>query len=449
MDRVLMRDLAAWKNSPQRKPLLLDGPRRVGKTSLVKEFGRRYFRHTAYVDLAESPGMRQVFEEDYDIRRVLLSINAETGAEITPDTLIILDEIQEAPKVISALKSFQEYTPRYPVIASGTLSGTVFRQSLSYPVGKIDRLRLHPLSFYEFLNATGDEGLAKLLDAGDWPLISAFRDRFEFALKNYFFVGRIPECVKVFTETRDYGKVRSTQRGVLSLYEEDFGKRFKGKEADTARLIWRSIPGQLAKKNKKFVFSEARKHSRAADFESVCHTLSESGVMTRVPRVSKPSLPLSAFEEPHAYKLFLPDVGLLNAASSIDARVILEENRLFRELLGGLTQQYVCQQLISESSYKPRFYLSENGRYAMDFMIHAGNEVFPIEVTADVNPKSKRLRAYFDQYHPAKAIRFSLADYRDDGWRINIPLFAMHTALTHKAPGFSPRAQAPDPGAKL
>lgn len=449
MDRELMQDLVKWKNSPRRKPLILQGARQVGKTWLMKEFGRRFYKHTAYVNLDNNPRMQKVFEQDFDIDRILLSINAETHVEITPETLIILDEVQESPMAISSLKYFCENAPQYSVITAGSLLGIALHKGISYPVGKVNTLQLHPLSFYEFLNATGDEGLANLLEQGDWPTISAFHDRFEFALKNYYFVGGMPECVEIFTETKDYGMVRSSQNDLLSLYEADFGKHIPTKDFALARLIWHAIPGQLAKENKKFFFGQVKKNSRAKDFEQACQWLLDCGLITRVPRITKPAVPMSAYIEENVYKLFFLDIGLLTAISSLDARSILEGNRLFTEFKGGLTEQYVCQQLISDSSYKPYYFTSENDRYEMDSMIQIENEVTPIEVKAEVNLKSKSLRAYYDKYHPNKCIRISMDDYIDQDWLVNIPLFAMHTALTHKAPGFSPRAQAPAPGAKL
>ena len=396
----------------------------------MKEFGRRFYKRTAYVNLDNNPVMQRVFEQDFNIDRILLAINAETQVKISAeDTLIILDEVQESPMAISALKYFCENAPQYSVIAAGSLLGIALHAGISYPVGKVNTLRLCPLSFYEFLKATGDEGLAELLDRADWATINAFHERFEFALKNYYVVGGMPEAVDAFAGTKDYSVVRAVQDDLLSLYEADFGKHVPAETLALTRLIWHAIPAQLAKENKKFFFGQVKRGSRARDFEQACRWLIDCGLIAKVPRIAKPAIPMAAYEEENAYKLFFLDVGLLAAVSALDARSILEGGRLFTEFKGALTEQYVCQQLISDSSCRPCYFTSENGRYEMDFMIQVGNEVIPVEVKAETNLKSKSLRAYYDKHHPSRAVRISMSDYIEQDWVVNVPLFGMHAAF--------------------
>ena len=427
MERHLLHELKRWKDSPHRKPLILKGARQVGKTWLMREFGKRYYQKVAYVNFDNNPRMQQVFTEDFSIDRLLLAINAETGVAITPeDTLIIFDEIQEAPKAIASLKYFCEEAASYHIVAAGSLLGVAIHGGDSFPVGKVNTLRVYPMTFVEFLYAVGEDGLATLLEQGDWKLIDTFQDKFTTWLKNYYYVGGMPEAVKIFAETRDYQSVRSMQSELTEMYEADFGKHVDARELPRVRMVWNAIPVQLAKENKKFFFGQVKKGARARDWETAIEWLLDCGLITRVHRVTKPAVPLKAYQEMNAYKLFFLDVGLLGAISGIDARSLLEGNRLFVEFKGALTEQYVCQQLIADKGYEPFYFSSESNKYEIDFMLQNGHDVIPVEVKAEHNVRAKSLRAYVEKHKPAKAVRLSMNNYRQEEWLINIPLFAIH-----------------------
>jgi predicted AAA+ superfamily ATPase len=427
LERRLMKKLIEWKDSPRRKPLILKGARQVGKTWLMKNFGRQYYQKTAYINFDHNERMKNVFSLDFSIDRILLAINAETGVKVTPgDTLIIFDEIQEAPNAITALKYFAENGSEYHVMAAGSLLGMAIHEGVSFPVGKVNILTLHPMSFYEFLKALGEESLAGLLDRKMWDMITAFRDKFIFWLKNYYFIGGMPEAVQLFTETKDYESVRELQKELLTLYEADFGKHIKDRELPRVRMVWNAIPGQLAKENRKFFFGQVKKGARAKDFEMAIQWLQDCGLITKVSRVTKPAIPLKAYEEETAYKLFFLDVGLLSAISSLDARALLEGNRAFTEFKGALTEQYVCQQFICDTLYEPYYFTSESNKYELDFMVQKGMDVLPVEVKAETNVHAKSLRAYYDKYHPVITWRLSMNDYEEQEWVTNIPLYAVH-----------------------
>ena len=427
MERHLLHELKRWKDSPHRKPLILKGARQVGKTWLMREFGKRYYQKVAYVNFDNNPRMQQVFTEDFSIDRLLLAINAETGVAVTPeDTLIIFDEIQEAPKAIASLKYFCEEAASYHIVAAGSLLGVAIHGGDSFPVGKVITLRMYPMTFVEFLYAVGEDGLATLLEQGDWKLIDTFQDKFTAWLKNYYYVGGMPEAVKIFAETRDYQSVRRMQSELTEMYEADFGKHVDARELPRVRMVWNAIPVQLAKENKKFFFGHVKKGARARDWETAIEWLLDCGLITRVHRVTKPAVPLKAYQEMNAYKLFFLDVGLLGAISGIDARSLLEGNRLFVEFKGALTEQYVCQQLIADKGYEPFYFSSESNKYEIDFMLQNGHDVIPVEVKAEHNVRAKSLRAYVEKHKPAKAVRLSMNNYRQEEWLINIPLFAIH-----------------------
>lgn len=430
MEREFMKQLLLWKNNPRRKPLMIKGARQVGKTWLMKEFGRQYYQKVAYVNFDNNSRMKQVFAQDFDLSRILLAINAETGVRVTPkDTLLIFDEVQEAPMAISSLKYFCENAPEYHVIAAGSQLGTAIHQGVSFPVGKVNTLHLYPLSFFEFLKACGEDGLAGLLKQKDPILLSSFHDRFVTCLKNYYFVGGMPEVVSVFAEQQDFTAVRRLQQELLEMYEADFGKHIPEKDLMRVRMIWNAIPMQLAKENKKFFFGQVKKGGRAKEFELGTQWLLDCGLISKVNRVTKPAIPLKAYQEQNVYKLFFLDIGLLSASSGLDAKVLLEGSRVFTEFKGALTEQYVCQQLLSDTPYQPYYFTSENGRYEIDFMIQQGDEPMPLEVKAEQNVHARSLRAYYDKYQPSKTIRLSMNDYRLQDWVENIPLFAIHAFL--------------------
>lgn len=430
MERALMKKLVGWKDSPVRKPLILKGARQVGKTWLMQEFGKKYFKKTAYVNFDHNPVMQHIFDQDFDIRRILMAINIETGVVVTPrDTLIIFDEVQEAPAAISALKYFCENGPEYPVIAAGSMLGVALHEGISYPVGKVNTLSLYPLSFYEFLMAQGEEGLARLFDDRDMEMMNAFHDKYVTALKNYYYTGGMPEIVRFFSENKDYAAVRKMQEELLEMYEADFSKHMNPRELPRVRMVWHAIPAQLAKENKKFFFGQVKKGARAKDFEMAVEWLMDCGLITRVNRVTKPAVPLKAYAEENAYKLYFLDAGLLGALSGLDAKSILEGNRIFTEFKGALTEQYVCQQMIADRDLTLFYMLSENGRYEIDFLVQHEGNVVPIEVKAGQTVHAKRLRAYCEKYAPSLAVRLSMNPCEKQDHLLNMPLYGVHCLL--------------------
>lgn len=426
MERTAMEALVKWNGKKNRKPLILKGARQVGKTWLMKEFGKRYFKYTAYVNFDNNERMRDVFESDYNIDRILMAVNIETGVKIVPgETLIIFDEIQETPKAIASLKYFCEEAPEYAVIAAGSLLGVAIHKGVSFPVGKVDTIQLNPLSFREFLAAVGEEGLARLIERKEYDLMSAFREKYIDWLKKYYYIGGMPEVVSSFAEEKDFGEVRYLQKQIIEMYENDFSKHTTEQELPRIRMVWNSVPMQLAKENKKFLFGKIKEGARAKDFEIAIGWLQDCGLITKVYRVNKPAMPLKAYIEFSAFKLYLLDVGLLSAMSNLDARTILEGNRIFTEFKGALTEQYVLQQLIADTEYVPYYFTETKSEGKIDFMIQKGMDIIPFEVKAEENLRAKSLKCFCEKYEPREAIRTSMSDYKQQDWLTNIPLWAI------------------------
>lgn len=426
MERFLMDDLVGWKNSVRRKPLVLNGARQVGKTWLLMEFGARHFESVAYVNLDNNLGLASQFDVGYDLPRILLMIQAECGQRVIPGkTLVVLDEVQECPKALTSLKYFCENAPELAVAAAGSLLGITFHEGTGYPVGKVDMLDLHPLSFREFLDATGNPMLREVVDSGDKQLLGSLAAKFRELLKQYYFVGGMPEAVVTFVESADLSAVRAVQEGVLFGYERDISKHLGAAGAERALSAWRSLPAHLGQENKKFVFGHIGEGARARDYRSAITWLTQAGIATRVPRVSKPGVPLSAYADESAFKLFSLDVGLLCALSRLDASSIVDGNALFTEFRGALTEQYVCQQLVSDCNLSPCYWSAENSRGEVDFLVQRGGRVYPIEVKAEENLRSKSLRAFSGRYPGTVPRRFSLSGFCDQGWMRNVPLYAI------------------------
>ncbi len=426
MERFLMDDLVGWKNSVRRKPLVLNGARQVGKTWLLMEFGARHFESVAYVNLDNNLGLASQFDVGYDLPRILLMIQAESGQRVIPGkTLVVLDEVQECPKALTSLKYFCENAPELAVAAAGSLLGITFHEGTGYPVGKVDMLDLHPLSFREFLDATGNPMLREVVDSGDKQLLGSLAAKFRELLKQYYFVGGMPEAVATFVESADLSAVRAVQEGVLFGYERDISKHLGAAGAERALSAWRSLPAHLGQENKKFVFGHIGEGARARDYRSAITWLTQAGIATRVPRVSKPGVPLSAYADESAFKLFSLDVGLLCALSRLDASSIVDGNALFTEFRGALTEQYVCQQLVSDCNLSPCYWSAENSRGEVDFLVQRGGRVYPIEVKAEENLRSKSLRAFSGRYPGTVPRRFSLSGFCDQGWMRNVPLYAI------------------------
>lgn len=428
MKRYAMRELAAWKDRPNRKPLLLKGARQVGKTWLMKEFGKQYFSKVAYVTFYNNQRMKRVFDDDYDIERILMNVNIETKVEVTPgDTLIIFDEIQEAPRALESLKYFCENAPEYAIVAAGSLLGVAIHEGVSFPVGKVDTLDLHPLSFREFLEAMGEVPLAEVIASANYRLMADNSSKYIHWLKNYYYVGGMPEVVAYFAQHKDYQEVRRLQKSILEQYEDDFGKHAISTSLARIRMVWNAIPMQLAKENKKFFFGQIKKGARLKDFEIAIEWLLDCGLITKVNRVSKPAVPLKAYIDFAAFKLFLLDVGLLGAMSDLDAETILEGSDIFTEFKGALTEQFVLQEFVAETEYTPYYYATDSATFEMDFMIQKGKAVVPVEVKAEVNQRARSMKAYCQKYAPDYAIRLSMKDYRKEEWLTNVPLYAVKT----------------------
>jgi len=406
--------------------MILKGARQVGKTWLMKEFGKRYFKYTAYINFDNNKHMKDVFETDYDIERILMAVNIASGTKIVPgETLIIFDEIQENSKAIASLKYFYENAPEYIIIAAGSLLGVAIHKGVSFPVGKVDTLELNPLSFKEFLYAVGEDGLVNLMRTTDKELVKAYREKYIDWLKKYYYIGGMPEVVASFVDNKDFGEVRYLQKKIIEMYEDDFGKHTTEHELPRIRMVWNSIPMQLAKENKKFFFGKIKEGARAKDFELAIEWLQDCGLIKKVYNISKPHVPLKAYIEFSAFKLFLLDIGLLGALSELDALSILDGNAVFVEFKGALTEQYVHQQLVADTEYTPYYYSETKSEGEIDFIVQKGRTVIPIEVKAEENLRAKSLRVYCEKYSPEKAIRTSMSDYREQEWMVNVPLYLL------------------------
>ena len=424
MHRNIIQALHQWKNKAKRKPLIIRGARQVGKTWAMRHFGAEAFAQTAYINFDHNPRMQALFAGDYDIGRLLLGLKIESGVDIQAEnTLLIFDEIQEVPSALSCLKYFHENAPQYPIIAAGSLLGVSLHQQSSFPVGKVEFLPLYPMDYREFLIALGQKDLAQLLDSRDWPLITAMKSRYIELLRQYHYVGGMPEVVQTYLDTQNLDEVRQIQRDLLLAYEQDFSKHIPDSQTvQRVRAIWQAIPQQLAKENKKFIYAQMQKGARSKDYETALQWLKDSGLVHIVPRIKKPHLPLAAYQD-NAFKLYSLDIGLLAAQNQLDAATLLEGNRIFTEYKGALAEQYVLQQLIATQDQPVYYWATEKGTAEVDFVLQRGQSVIPIEIKAEENLKAKSLKTYVEQYQPQQAIRYSMADYREQDWMVNVPLY--------------------------
>ena len=426
MFRSIIEKMVQWKDSKNRKPLVLWGARQTGKTWAMKEFGKTHFEDCVYVSLYNNSKIAKIFEPDYDVRRILNALEIELRVKIVPEkTLLIFDEIQSAPKVLESLKYFCEDCPEYAVVVAGSLLGVAIHEGISFPVGKINELWLHPMSFSEFLIALGDERLAAYIDNPENAEVNEFADLYRERLKQYYIVGGMPEVVNSFRENQDYDACREIQNSILNQYEGDFGKHVDPRELPRIRMVWNSLPLQLAKENRKFFFGQIKKGARSKDFEIAIQWLLDCGLVHKVNMVSKPGMPLMAYAELDFFKIYMIDVGLLAAKSELDVSSVLNGNRIFTEFKGALTEQYVLQELLAEKPYTPFYYASEKSTYEVDFLIQKKGNVVPIEVKAEENLKAKSLRFFVDKFKPSTAIRTSMSLFRKQEWMVNVPLWAV------------------------
>lgn len=424
-----MNDLIRWRNKKRRKPLIIHGARQVGKTWIMKEFGRRYYKNIAYINFDNNQRMENTFASDYDLSRILSALKIECGQNIEPEeTLIIFDEIQEVPKAMTALKYFCENAPQYHIVAAGSLLGMAMHEGTSFPVGKVDFLHLYPFNFFEFLNAVGESDLAELLSGNDYELINSFATKTSDWLRKYYYVGGMPEVIEVFLETDDMKEVRRIQNELLLYYENDFSKHAPVDQLPRIQMVWNSIPAQLAKENRKFVYGVIREGARAKDFELAIQWLADYGLIHKSICVSKPGMPLISYMEQSSFKMFMLDVGLLAAKTNLSAKTLLEGNRVFEEFKGSLTEQYVAQELVARS-IDLYYYSTKNSSGEIDFIVQREDYIIPVEVKAEENLKAQSLKAFCRKYEPEIAIRSSMSGYREEAWMKNIPLYMIASYL--------------------
>lgn len=426
MQRNLLNDLVKWKSSSRRKPLIIEGARQVGKTWIMKEFGRTAYKDTAYINFDANRQMEQLFTPDLDVRRILLGLEIYIGRKIIPgETLIIFDEIQEVPLALSALKYFQENASEYHIVCAGSLLGIALHGGTSFPVGKVDFLQLYPLSYGEFLRAIGKEQYADLLEQRDFKMITSFKQTYIDLLRQYYYVGGMPEVVSHFAENQDFNVVREIQKEILSAYEQDFSKHAPNEIVPKIRMVWSSIPSQLAKENKKFLYGLVREGGRAKDYETAIMWLADCGLVHKVSRVNGSGLPLKAYEDLKAFKLFLVDVGLLGCMTRVSRRTLLDGNELFNQFKGALTEQFVCQELQTQRGLSCYYYTNERGNCEIDFVVDNGDVVTPLEAKAETNLKAKSLRSYREKFSPVLSLRCSMADYKQEENLLNLPLYCI------------------------
>ncbi len=422
MYRYALEQLYKWKESKYRKPLIIEGARQVGKTWLMLEFGRLSYSDTVYINFDSNQQMSELFDVNLDTERLILGIELYAGRKINAhNTLIIFDEAQEVPKALSSLKYFYENAPQYHIICAN--GGT------SFPVGKVDFLKLYPLSFKEFLMACGKERFAELLTKRDFDMIDSFKQIYIDVIKHYYFVGGMPEAVLRFSENKDFNEVRAIQKRILAAYEQDFSKHAPYELVPKIRMLWNSIPSQLARENKKFIYGLVREGARAKDFETAIMWLSDCGLVHKISRISAPSLPLCAYEDLKAFKLFVVDIGLLGCMVGLSARTLLDGNALFVEFKGALAEQYVAQQLATIPDLRIHYYTNDRGSCEIDFVISDGERVIPVEVKAEVNLKAKSLKTYIEKYSPAVSVRTSMAGYKKEERLLNLPLYTIEEIL--------------------
>ena len=433
MKRTVMKKLLNWKNSPYRKPLILKGVRQVGKTWVLKEFGRQYYENTAYFNFDENEEYRQFFETTKDVERILQNLMLAGGQKIFPGkTLIIFDEVQDCPKVINSMKYFYENAPEYHIACAGSLLGIALAKPSSFPVGKVNFMQIDPMTFTEFLMANGDENLAAYLDSIDTPepLPDAFFNPLYEKLKMYYVTGGMPESVLMWTEARDVDAMQESLAGIIGAYDRDFAKHPNVSEFPKISMVWKSIPSQLARENKKFLYKVIKEGARAREYENALQWLADARLVHKIYRSSAPGLPIAAYDDLSAFKIYLADVGLLRRLSMLAPTAFGEGNRLFTEFKGALTENYILQTLLTQFEVVPRYWSQNNPPYEVDFLIQRDNDIYPVEVKAEANTASKSLKKFKELFGDKVKlrIRYSLDNLKLDGDILNIPLFmADHT----------------------
>ena len=424
MYRSIINQLREWKNKEHRKPLVLAGARQVGKTYILTEFGKQEYENVAYINCDDNDMAKDLFLQDYDMQRIILAIGAITQQNIKPDkTLIILDEIQELKRGIAALKYFCENAPQYHVAVAGSLLGITMHRGESFPVGKVDVLNIYPMTFDEFILAKGKHQMADILKSKDWSTIKLLRSEYIKLLREYYFVGGMPEAVKTFIETNDAMKVREVQNNILFTYKKDMSKHVPSSEANRINMVWQSMPSQLVKENKKFIYGVAKSGGRAKDFEAAIQWLMDAGLVYKAERVTEPKVPLKFYVDISSFKLFLLDCGLLGALSETPPDKLLVANNGMEESKGAFTENYVMSQLVATRDTSV-FYYSNDAKLEIDFLIQYGCDIVPIEAKAEENLRAKSLSTFVKEHPQLHGIRFSMSDYREQDWLTNVPLYA-------------------------
>ena len=429
MERSIYSSLKKWKESPTRKPLILQGARQVGKTYILKEFGAREYSEVVYINCDDNNDMQNMFV-DYDVDRIIRSLSAISGVSIKPSTtLLILDEIQEVERGLASLKYFCEKAPEYHVAVAGSLLGITLHEGTSFPVGKVDMLYMYPMDFEEFLLAMGKEQLVELLRSNSWTALTPLRGMLTELLRQYYFVGGMPEAVKAYVERGDIWEVRSIHSKIIDAYRNDMSKHAPKQQVQRINMVWNSIPSQLARDNKKFIYGALRKGARANDFEIAIQWLVDSGLVHKVHRISKPVVPLKFYEDMSSFKLFLLDCGLLGALSETPPEQILIGDNVFEEYKGAFTENYVLQQLKSLPRTFVYYYSNDNSTLEIDFVVQHDTYIIPIEVKAEENLRAKSLRQFVTDNPGLHGVRFSMSDYREQDWLTNVPLWAVKWAF--------------------
>lgn len=424
MERAVLQQLISWKNSNDRKPLILNGARQVGKTWVLREFAKREYKKEAYVICRKNEYARSIFTKDFDVERILRGLRAITSVDITPDdTLIILDEVQDIPEAIEALKYFCEQAPQYHIAVAGSLLGISLHANVSYPVGKVDEINIYPMSFEEFLLAKGEKEIYKSVVAKDYATTNMVHEKLVELLRQYYYVGGMPEAVQKYIDTGALQAVRRIQNRILSGYDIDFSKHAPADQVQRIRMVWRSIPSQLFKENKKFIYGTLRKGARAKDFELAIEWLVNSGLVYKVARCNKLSLPLAIYEDLSAFKLYFLDLGLLGAMVDTEASQILVSNNAFTEYKGGMTEQYVLQQYISHGVSPIYYHKTDDSRLEIDFVVQHSSHILPVEVKAEANVRANSLTMLLANNPDMQAIRYSMLPYKEQGQLTCIPLY--------------------------
>jgi len=426
MYRKKIEELIKWKNKKTKKPLIIKGARQVGKTWLMKEFGKNYYENYAYINFDNNERMKTLFSGDFDIDRIIQGLKIETNTNIEKEkTLIIFDEVQEVPTALSSLKYFYENAPEYNIIAAGSLLGIALHEGTSFPVGKVEFMSLTPLNFNEYLLAIGEENLNQLILEQDFKLLEIFKDKIINYLKEYMYIGGLPEVVSTYITNKDFAEVREIQKRLLESYENDFSKHAPNNIVTRIRDVWNNIPSQLGKENKKFIYGLIKEGARAREYEIALSWLIDCGLIYQVNRVNNSKIPLPAYQDFNAFKLYLLDVGLLTAMTRIDDKTILEGNEIFEEFKGSLTEQYVLCQLKQCTELEVFYWTSDTGSAEVDFITQIGRNNIPIEVKASENLQAKSLKSFVQKYNTKINVRTSMSDYRKENWLINIPLYSI------------------------